>query len=51
MKKVLEEQIKRLPDKIIMEGIKKHDHRNWRKWGDNQLKMMAKEAHRRGLIK
>ena len=50
--KLLGQKVGRLSDELLQEFAGEHQDTiyNWRNWGNNIEKMMAEEAHRRGLI-
>jgi hypothetical protein len=53
MKKLFEQKIARMKDETILEILSHHADalHDWRSWGDNIERIVAKEAHKRGLIK
>lgn len=52
MKNLVARIIARQSNDVLMETLDTHknDLANWRNWGDNFLKLIAEEAHLRGLI-
>ncbi len=53
MKKLFEQKIARMKDETLLEILSQHADalHDWRSWGDNIERIVAKEAHKRGLIK
>lgn len=53
MKRLFEQKVARMKDETILEILSYHADvlHDWRNWGDNIEKIVAKEAHKRGLIK
>lgn len=52
MKKLFEQKIARMKDKTILEILSHHANalHDWRNWGNNIERIVAKEAYKRGLI-
>ena len=53
MKKLFEQKIARMKDETLLEILSQHADalHDWSNWGDNIERIVAKEAHKRGLIK
>ena len=53
MKRLFEQKIARMKDETLLEILRHHTNtlHDWRNWGDNIERIVAKEAHKRGLIK
>lgn len=54
MKNLLKRKIAKFSDELLLESLNhnatKEELNDWKNWGNNELKLMAQEASKRGLI-